>query len=158
LGRDMRAYMHVLNVGKTIGFVPQPHYKAIGGREFCDVSLRVWHLLELHLRHVQAADFPANGWLDGFRFDEIRIFGRDEVSVFGLVTWVQGQEHWWLDPGSISNRFLPDTHIVAHNSVAFGDRAIRLAKRPYVHGAALPPKPEAWLFEFDGPRLSGLNA
>jgi hypothetical protein len=151
LGRDVRAYMHVLNVGKTIGIQPDRHYRALGGREFVDASFSIWCLLERHLANIPPSDFPSNGWVDGFRFEAVEMRGRDDVYFYGLFIWVQGQEHWWLDPGSIEIEFVPNSDAVARYVLRFGDANMGLARRPYTHGAVTGLKPSAWLFEFHGP-------
>jgi hypothetical protein len=154
----MRAYQRVLDLGKTIGFVPQPHFRAVGGREFCDASFSLQHLLEIHLCRVVDDAFPSDGWVDGFQFDEVELIGRDVVSIFGLVVWVKGQESWWLDPGAISIRYVPGTDVIAQYTLTFGDAVVGLAKRPYVRNTAIASRPGEWLFEFSGPNISGLNA
>ena len=161
LGRDLRAYMTLLGVAKTIGvdMESQRHYRGIGGDLFVAMCSSIWFMLERHLRRQQGTEFPDDGWVDGFSIEQLRICGPDEIYLGGLFDWVQGQELWWLDPGTISLRFLPGTEVVAHYGLRFGDATTGLAKRPYARHR--PPNsimPSNWLFEFDGPRHSGLNA
>ncbi len=153
--------MNLLDAATTIGveMESQRHYRGIGGDLCVAVCSSIWFLLERHLWRLPGTEFPDNGWVDGFFIERLYVCAPDEIHLRGLFVWVQGQDLWWLDPGTITVRLLPGTEVVARYDLRFGDATTGLAKRPYARRRAPHSiMPSNWLFEFDGPRQSGLNA
>ncbi|MBI1212993.1 MAG: hypothetical protein GC190_16140 [Alphaproteobacteria bacterium] len=158
VGRYTRAFLRVFALAKVVGVGDPTKDLKIDREALQWMCISIPWLLERHVVREPPEAWPDDGWIDGFGVERVDVVSPDEIYLEGLFVWVQGQERWWLDPGAINIKLLFGTDIVAPYKLTFGDATIGLAKRPYSHRAVADRKVEEWLFEFEGPRHSGLNA